>query len=99
MSYVYMTCSLPIISLFYLAVVPRRSVSGHTNTFVHDSPKLSRAVMAEVNGRQKDPDEKSKKKRWYGDRPGGGVKTALGIKRKPNRKDRLKARGQGVLPQ
>ena len=45
------------------------------------------------------PSDRSKKKRWYGDRTGGGVKTALGIKRKPNRKDRLKARGQGVLPQ
>jgi hypothetical protein len=53
--------------------------------------------MAEVNGSA--PSDRSKKKRWYGDRTGGGVKTALGIKRKPNRKDRLKARGQGVLPQ
>jgi len=34
------------------------------------------------------------KKRWHGDQSGGGVKTALGVKRKPNRKDRERARAQ-----
>ena len=36
----------------------------------------------------------SMKKRWYGDKAGGGVKTALGVKRNPNRKDRERARAK-----
>ena len=36
----------------------------------------------------------SMKKRWYGDKAGGCVKTALGVKRNPNRKDRERARAK-----
>ena len=44
------------------------------------------------------PEGKKKKKRWHGEMTRDGLKSALGIKRKPNRKDRERARAKLGLP-
>ena len=44
------------------------------------------------------PAGKKKKKRWHGEMTRDGLKSALGIKRKPNRKDRERARAKLGLP-
>ena len=72
-----------------------REVAGsHANKATDIAAIMAQVVPSVHKRKQKDDgaQQSKKKKRWHGDMSGGGAKTTMSVKRKPNWKDRERAR-------